>query len=92
MAVAGIIRGGVFIIRRFELDRFVALARTAAAAAAIALSAVLMVLAVYVPLLQDLLSTEPVSALRLAEMAALAVVGFVTVRLTGRRAGARTST
>lgn len=58
--------------------------------AAIALSAGLMVLAVYVPMLQDLLGTRPVPALRLAEMTGLAVVAFVTVRLTGLRAGAPT--
>lgn len=58
--------------------------------AAIAMSAVLMVMAVYVPVLQDLLGTRPVPALRLAEMAGLAVVAFVTVRLTGCRVDART--
>jgi Ca2+-transporting ATPase len=58
--------------------------------AAIALSAALMVLAVYVPLLQDLLGTHAVPALRLAELAALAIAAFATVRLTGHRAGAPT--
>ncbi|MBP0685614.1 hypothetical protein J8J21_21455, partial [Mycobacterium tuberculosis] len=43
MAVASFIGGSILVIRRIELDRFVALARTATAAAAIALSAIVAI-------------------------------------------------
>ena len=60
--------------------------------ASIAFSAALMVMAVYVPLLQDLLGTRAIPVARLGEIAALAVLGFVAVRLSRCRASAPTDT